>query len=103
VPSGAIFAVNKVDRKLANAVYFRTLLGVTQLQKIISLPTKNCQQKKRRPLRCLLFFGVKIIGGGGGNRTRVRKSSALGSTCLAHSIVFNFLTPEGQGDKSAIP
>ena len=26
---------------------------------------------------------VEKIGGGGGNRTRVRKTSAFGSTCLA--------------------
>ena len=28
-------------------------------------------------------------GGGGGNRTRVRKSSAVSSTCIAWSIEFN--------------
>ena len=27
------------------------------------------------------------LGGGGGNRTRVRKSAALGSTCLAWSLI----------------
>ena len=28
-----------------------------------------------------------IIGGGGGNRIRVRQSSTLGSTCLAQSFI----------------
>ena len=42
-------------------------------------------------------------GGGGGNRTRVRKPSAIGSTCLAQSIVFSLPPPDGQGDQSAIP
>ena len=45
----------------------------------------------------------KKTGGGGGNRTRVRESSALGSTCLARSIVFNLPMPDGQGNRSAIP
>ena len=43
------------------------------------------------------------IGGGGGNRTRVRKYSAIGSTCLSQPIVFNLPAPDGQGVRSAIP
>ncbi len=31
--------------------------------------------------------GEKKNGGGGGNQTRVRKSSAFGSTCLAISLI----------------
>ncbi len=50
----------------------------------------------------LLDVARHRIGGGGGNRTRVRKPSALGPTCLARSIVFSLLTPEGQGERSAI-
>jgi len=46
---------------------------------------------------------VRKIGGGGGNRTRVRESSANGSTCLAQPIIFNLPVPDGQGDRSAIP
>jgi len=34
-----------------------------------------------------------IIGGGGGNRTRVRKSSAFCSTCLGRSFSFTFVSP----------
>ncbi len=44
----------------------------------------------------------EIIGGGGGNRTRVRKPSAVGSTCLVVSIVFNPFSPDRQGDETAI-
>jgi len=36
------------------------------------------------------------FGGGGGNRTRVRKSSALGSTCVAGSFGFNLESPIGR-------
>jgi hypothetical protein len=57
------------------------------------------RHKKTQP-RMVGFWGG---GGGGGNRTRVRKPSAIGSTCLARSIVFNLLPPDGQGDQSAIP
>ena len=31
---------------------------------------------------------LKMYGGGGGNRTRVRQFSAFGSTCLVH-LLFN--------------
>ena len=36
------------------------------------------------------------IGGGGGNRTRVRKSSAVGSTCLARSLHLTGCYPTGR-------
>jgi len=38
------------------------------------------------------FFGSEY-GGGGGNRTRVRKPSAIGSTCLEGLVDFNLLGP----------
>jgi hypothetical protein len=37
-----------------------------------------------------------VIGGGGGNRTRVRKYSAFGSTCLADSISLIDCYPNGR-------
>ena len=44
-----------------------------------------------KPLSAALYYNILMFlnknGGGGENRTRVRKSSALGSTCLAASIV----------------
>jgi hypothetical protein len=58
---------------------------------------ESSQEKKARKIRASLF------GGGGGNRTRVRKPSALGSTCLALFILFNLPSPNRQGDQSAIP
>ena len=33
------------------------------------------------------------FGGGGGNRTRVRKSSAIGSTCLDELVGFDLVGP----------
>ena len=39
-----------------------------------------------------------FIGGGGGNRTRVRKSSAFGSTCLSQSIDLADHYPTGRED-----
>ncbi len=33
------------------------------------------------------LLGGLCIGGDGGNRTRVRKSSAFGSTCLVHLLI----------------
>ncbi len=35
-------------------------------------------------------------GGGGGNRTRVRKSSAVSSTCVALSIKLTVAPPTGR-------
>ena len=43
------------------------------------------------------------IGGGGGNRTRVRKHSAFGSTCLALSFILAAPPPDGQGSGTASP
>ena len=37
-----------------------------------------------------------IIGGGGGNRTHVRKLSTFGSTCLAQSLVLTGDRPTGR-------
>ena len=45
---------------------------------------------------------VLLIGGDGGNRTRVRKPSAVGSTCLFR-LYFNCLLPAGRGKQTAIP
>ena len=42
-----------------------------------------------------------LYGGGGGNRTRVRKRSALGSTCLAASFRLTGSPPDGQGCETA--
>jgi len=44
-----------------------------------------------------------LIGGGGGNRTRVRKSSAVWSTCLAGSFVFNRLPSDWQDGLRRFP
>jgi len=44
-----------------------------------------------------------LYGGGGGNWTRVRQSSAEGSTCLVQSIKFSGLQPDRQGAQTAIP
>ncbi len=49
------------------------------------------------------MFVESIIGGGGGNRTRVRKSSALGSTCVAISFEFNFTSSDWQDDVRRFP
>ena len=40
--------------------------------------TSNLPNKKRPR------WDLSLIGGGGGNRTRVRKFAAFGSTCLDH-------------------
>jgi hypothetical protein len=51
-------------------------------------------------LRCPRFSGEQLqltaFGGGGGNRTRVRKYSAFGSTCLADSISLINCYPTGR-------
>jgi hypothetical protein len=52
------------------------------------------------------FFTLKInnlYGGGGGNRTRVRKSSAFRSTCVALSFVFNCGYSDGQDYSQRFP
>ena len=45
--------------------------------------------------------GCECIGGGGGNRTRVREHSAFGSTCLAASFCLTVSPPDGQGCETA--
>ena len=44
-----------------------------------------------------------VIGGGGGNRTRVRKSSAISSTCIAWSFVFSCSSSDRQDDSQRAP
>jgi len=51
--------------------------------------------KKGHIFRYDLFY---YIGGGGGNRTRVRKYSAVGSTCLAKSLSLIARYPTGRED-----
>jgi len=43
--------------------------------------------------------GPSMIGGGGGNRTRVREPSAPGSTCLSASIDLAARYPTGREDE----
>jgi len=43
--------------------------------------------------------GGFMYGGGGENRTRVRKSSAIGSTCLADSLNLVECYPNGRENK----
>ncbi len=53
---------------------------------------------------CLRWYIVVLnIGGGGGNRTRVRKSSAFSSTCIALSFEFNCGSSDGQDDTQRFP
>jgi len=49
----------------------------------------------------LELFG-NLIGGGGGDRTRVRKSSAFGSTCLSTSIHLTACYPTGREDRQRV-
>ena len=46
----------------------------------------------------IVFIDLYIIGGGGRNRTAVRKSSAIGSTCLSRSINLTGHYPTGRED-----
>ena len=46
----------------------------------------------------LLYVLGRVYGGGGGNRTRVRKPSAIGSTCLSQSINLTDHYPTGRED-----
>src|SRR5690606_9390238 len=57
------------------------------------------QSTKGPPERVALL----LIGGGGGNRTRVRKCSALGSTCLSTSLVLTRRYPTGREDDWRVP
>ena len=52
-----------------------------------------------------MFLDVLGIqyGGGGGNRTRVRKSSAVSSTCIAWSFEFNRGPSDWQDDTRRFP
>ena len=43
-----------------------------------------------------------LFGGGGGNRTRVREFSAIGSTCLSRSISLTACYPTGRENKQRV-
>ena len=49
----------------------------------------------------LAITSMHQIGGGGGNRTRVRKSYISGSTYVAVSLGSHLTLPEEQGRRSA--
>ena len=60
-------------------------------------------QDNKKPTKlvgCAGFLGPceAFFGGGGGNRTRVRKSSAIGSTCLSQSLSLAGHYPTGRED-----
>ena len=55
------------------------------------------------PAPVVLGAEDREIGGGGGNRTRVREHSAFGSTCLATSFHLTESSPDGQGYETASP
>ena len=52
--------------------------------------TRKHQAKKNR------LSTVFLDGGGGGNRTRVRKSYAIGTTCLAGLLFLTGRHPDGR-------
>ncbi len=55
-------------------------------------------KKKSQPMR----IGILVNGGGGGNRTRVRKSSAFGSTCVAVSLHLTGCIPTGRENRQRV-
>jgi len=65
------------------------------------------RRMSKEKARC--YAGLKIslngagysIGGGGGNRTPVRRPYAFGTTCLVTSIIFSTLPADGQAVKIA--
>jgi len=66
--------------------------AATTLFRTIKKPTKL--------IGCAGFLGLckTFFGGGGGNRTRVRKLSAVGSTCLSQSLSLAGHYPTGRED-----
>ena len=60
-----------------------------------------CGSERNAPAAAAWPIPSAGIGGGGGNRTRVRKCSALGSTCLAASFRLTGSPPDGQGCETA--
>ncbi len=59
------------------------------------LVSANCTNKKGPPSRVSLL----LFGGAGGSRTRVRKTSAFGSTCVSQSIDLTVCYPTGREDR----
>lgn len=58
----------------------------------------NSQQPlKWRDTDKKFYKPISYIGGGGGNRTRVRKLYSFGSTCVSASIEFNCLATRRVG------
>lgn len=65
----------------------------------------KCPRIWERPEKSPFKYCYKSTsyGGGGGNRTRVRKSSAFSSTCIALSFEFNCGSSDGQDDTQRFP
>ncbi len=53
--------------------------------------------------RSRAVYGRPSFGGGGGNRTRVRQSAAIGSTCLVRPFNLTFHNPANGANEMAIP
>ena len=68
-----------------------------RLGRLLTLKTN-----KNAVIRTALNLTGSVFGGGGGNRTRVRKSSAVGSTCLADSIVLTACYPNGRENERRV-
>ena len=64
---------------------------VNPLRGVIQSAASTIYKNKRTQLGPFVF----VDGGGGGNRTRVRKSYAVGATCLATSLVLTVCNPMG--------
>ena len=86
-------------------VYTATAFGFVGVRWSVAAeapPTKTAfpgglASKKKGHLSVALF----LPGGGGGNRTRVRKHSAVGSTCLADTLNLTASLPGRQGYETA--
>ena len=97
---------NKTTAKVVCFIWWRrrvVALGLPVLRDIcasmhVVAPLRGfepgCKNKKTSRRRSFHFYG-----GGGGSRTRVRKSSAIGSTCLADSLNLTGCYPNGREDR----
>ncbi len=75
------------DHKLDSRIVDKTSVSKTNMVACIEVN----KMEKYAPVKAHKSKGGIVLenGGGGGNRTRVRKSSALGSTCVALSLDFS--------------
>ena len=87
-------ATENRERKTAECAPGTATSGGPCSRRLGAKPRQHRGNRKKNPNR--IRVGISHYGGGGGNRTRVRKPSTGSSTCLASSFDLTCIPPPGR-------